>query len=254
MGKRALAVLGAGIVTDGYADVRAFVERREVRAEMREAIERTTMPGEETVGGHDAIVQFALKALSQAWSQCGPMDGRRVGLIVVTGWGMMEATEKYLESMLEAEGRYASPRHFTRSVYSHAASVLAIQFGIRGPCMTLAFDPGEDVVLGAMSQAWRMLAMRRAERVAVVWAEQTAEIAEDLARRAVERLARREFARYAGGIGEGAVAVIVGMGEGIAKANLDEPLVDEGFVIEKGKPFTMDRAVGFLRAVLNDVS
>jgi hypothetical protein len=144
--------------------------------------------------------------------------------------------------MLEAGGKYASPRHFTRSVYSAATSMVAIHFGIHGPCQSLAFDVGEDAVAGALAQAWRMLATKRCKRVAVVWGEQRHALADDLVQKAARVLKRREYERYLGGVGFGAVGVVVGPEGGVGRIEVR----NGEFVKVRGKPYPMDAAVGWL--------
>jgi 3-oxoacyl-(acyl-carrier-protein) synthase len=167
---------------------------------------------------------------------------------------MIDATVAYLESMLEAEGRHASPRHFARSVYSTAASLLAIHFRIHGPCETLAFDSGEDPVAGALAQAWRLIAADRCDRVAVVWAEQGSAIAHDLARLAAEQLHRREYKRYVGReLGWGAAALVVArVGVGTWRVAVGAEGEAKGAVrlALRGNPFAMDGAVDYLAGLL----
>ena len=117
---------------------------------------------------------------------------------------------------------------------SSIASVTAIHFGIHGPVETLTF-PHKPVEAG-IAQAQRLLAAGRADRVIVVWAEQAASIAQDLCRRAVERLGRREFGVFVEELGSGAVALVLGAGDTILKVPEDDRHV-------KGKPFMMKRAV-----------
>jgi 3-oxoacyl-(acyl-carrier-protein) synthase len=180
--------------------------------------------------------------------------------VFVSGWGTMESTEAYLESMLAEEGRYASPRHFSRSVFSSVASVMAIHFGIHGPCETLSFDEG--LVAGAMMRAWGLLAARRCQRVLVVWAEECRKIAEHLALQAVKKLGKNEYSRYVErGVGEGAVAVVVGE-DGLNRGALGR--VDVGSIaraisaptdmMNPGKPFAADESVAFLRWFLGQRS
>jgi hypothetical protein len=190
------------------------------------------------VAGQDVLAQGVIRAGHQAWTMAGlgEMPPERVGLLFVSAWGTIDATVAYLETMLDAGGRYASPRHFTRSVYSSVASVAAMHFGIRGACETLTLP--EEPVRGALYQARRMLRERRVDRVMIVWAEQEAQIAKKLCRRAARDLGRAEVARYVEELGFGAVAAVVELGEGAVK-------IEGGR--GKGRPFVMEDAVRVVR-------
>jgi hypothetical protein len=238
MGEKTLALLGAGIVTDAYADVGALA--REVGVALQ-----TEVLEESAVAGVDPLPALAIRALHQAFAMAEAKGDERTGLIVVTQWGMINATVSYLESMLEAGGKYASPRHFTRSVYSAATSLVAIHFGIRGPCQSLAFALEEDAVTGALAPAWRMLASKRCERVAIVWGEQEHLLVGELVRRAARDLKRREYERFVEGVGFGAVGVIVGLRGG---RRLELGRRNEFPV--RGKPYPMDCAVNWLAGML----
>lgn len=233
--ERWVSVLGAGLVADGVADVGAMARRELPPFEVIPA---------ESVAAEERLAGLAIRAAGQALAMSGTnkAEGERTGLVYVSAWGSVDATVAYLESMLEGGGKYASPRHFSRSVYSGVASALAIWFGIKGPCETLAFER-EEAVSGALVAAWRLLAAKRCERVIVVWAEQAATIAEALAKRAAADLRKREYARYGAGLGEGAAALVLGLDNGrIARLECGRA---RGATWE-GKPFAMDGAAGFV--------
>src|SRR4051812_46381647 len=124
--KLELDVFGAGLVTYAHGDVRRVAGE----APEFDILEEALVEGQEVLAG------LAIRAAHQAWTMAGMQlfDRERVGMIFVTAWGTIDATVAYLESMLEAEGRYASPRHFSRSVFSSVTSCVAIHFGIHGPC------------------------------------------------------------------------------------------------------------------------
>jgi 3-oxoacyl-[acyl-carrier-protein] synthase II len=241
-GAEGLVVEGVGIVTDAYGSVRELAV--DADDEHKPVLQTAEVLDPAVVAGQDVLAQLVIRAGHQAWTMAGLGDvaPERIGLLFVSEWGTIDATVAYLETMLEAGGRYASPRHFTRSVYSSVASVTAIHFGIRGACETLVFpSPAEDPVRGALVQARRMLRARRADRVMIVWAEQAAEIAQDLCRRAVRELGRKDVERYGEELGFGAVAVVVGLGEGEVRINGGRG---------KGRPFVMERAVGVVMGFL----
>lgn len=244
-----VAVCGMGVVTDGYASIHALAEETE-RAEAgpqrrsdaaRDTLKRAEMLDPGAVAQQDVLAQLVIRATHQAWTMAGlqGVEAERIGLLFVSAWGTIDATVAYLESMLEANGRYASPRHFSRSIYSSVASVTALHFGIRGVCQTLCFP--EDAVRGGLLQAGRVLHAHRVDRVVIVWAEQSAAIAQDLCARAVKQLARHEYARFIDALGWGAVAVVLGRG--------DEQVPVKG-ARGRGAPFAMEAALGVVRGVL----
>jgi 3-oxoacyl-(acyl-carrier-protein) synthase len=252
--KHGTRVTGVGVVTDGCADVRAFAAGVEVAAGWAERLARVQVLGAETVGQYDTITQLVVRAGQQALSLAGLLNGegklangKDTGLIVVSAWGTIDATVAYLESMLEGEGRFASPRHFSRSVHSSVASLAAIHFGVHGPCETLCF-PQEPVAAGLM-RAQRLLTAGRCRRVLVVFAEQAAEIAVDLARRAVEKLGRGEYRRYVDEpLGFGGVAVVIEVGAGWSVEQWREAAARCGRRWET--VFAMDEALRYAEAVL----
>ena len=246
-----LGIFGAGLSTDAIEHVSNLVDAGTPRT-WTEACAVAGLIDSAALGGHDVLSQLALRAIHQAWhmADLSPIPGTRVGMIVQTSWGAIDSTAAYLESMLEADGRYASPRHFSRSVYSSVASIAAIHFGIKGPCETLVFD--QWPILGALRQAWRMLATKCAERVVIVWCEQAGELASDLAKKAAKRLHRREFDRYQNNdLGFGAIALVVGPPGGLATLHLNS--FDEADLSsheKPGMPFAMDNAVSLLQLLL----
>ena len=159
----------------------------------------------------DPVAALACTVIEQAWQAAGlnpsNVDSNRIALLLYTAWGMIESTIAYLDSMLDADGRYASPLHFSRSVYSNAASSAAIRFGIHGPCETLAhpYTP----VTAVLDRAGDLLSTGRADVVVTAWSDQPSPLTGELCRRAVHDLGRREYARYLDNPGYGAVSFIL---------------------------------------------
>lgn len=251
------AVTGLGVVTDEFADVRAFGAGLPVRPPWRERLARVGVMEPAAVQQYDMITQLLLRAGQQALSMAGLlggvgaegklMDGEGTGLIFVSAWGTIDATVAYLETMLEAGGRFASPRHFSRSVHSSVASLAAIHWGLRGPCETLCFP--RDAVPVALERAGRLLAAGRCRRVVVIFAEQAAEIAADLARRAVTKLGRKEYRRYVERpLGYGAVAMVM-EGGGVDVGAWRKAA--ERCPARNGTVFAMDEALRYGEAVVS---
>lgn len=167
---------------------------------------------ESALHGMDEVSQYAFRALHEALQGARQSSGSisldRTALVLLSNWGPMDNTVSFLDSMLDADGRYASPRHFTRSVYSTVASHAAIYFGIHGPCETLAH--GQWPMCGVLDRAADLLASGRVDCVIACWADQASSIAKDLCRRSVQGLKRREFVRFTlAAAGYGAVAVVL---------------------------------------------
>ncbi|HUO07604.1 MAG TPA: beta-ketoacyl synthase chain length factor [Phycisphaerae bacterium] len=246
-----LDIHGVGLVTDRYGSVHEVAGS--AGGEPGDLLRCATVLEESAVASHDVLAQLAIRAIHQAHSMARleEISGEEIGLLFQTSWGMIDSTVAYLESMLAENGKYASPRHFSRSVYSSAASLAAIHFGIHGPCETLTFE--REILSGPLRQAGRMLAARRCERVIVVWAEQASEVAGDLAVRAARQLHRREYEPYVrGGVGYGAIAAVVGLEGGIGSVEIGElAMLDFAAIGEgEGKPFAMEAAMGLVRRVL----
>ena len=238
--QRRVELLGAGLVTDELAAIH----------ELAPTWPACELLPPEKLAGQERLASLAIRAAHQAWtmSHSGDLSGEQIGLICVSAWGAVDATVGYLQSMLDAGGKFASPRLFSRSVYSSVAAAAAIWFGIKGPCETLAFPPAA-AVSGALTAAWRLLATERCARVLVVWAEQSAAISHDLARRAATDLHKREYERYRESLGEGAVAVAVGRTGGLRSV---ECSVSPPTGSWQGKPFAMDPAAAWLAGLVDN--
>ncbi len=260
-----LFVQGMGVTTVEWPRLAGLMAAVAPRHAWRARAEEMEAMDEEKVAGMEVVAALGVRAVHEALAMAGEGEtsnenqlapptesggftggfggalGEKTGMVFVSGWGMVDATVGYLESMLAEGGKYASPRHFSRSVYSSGPSVMAIALGIRGPCETLVFD--DEPVMRALARAEAMLEMERAERVVVCWADQAGEIVSDLARRAAEKLGKREYRRYVEeGVGQGATAMVVARERG--KWGLEWGM-DESFNLNtiKVKPFPMDAAV-----------
>ncbi|MGN6371239.1 MAG: beta-ketoacyl synthase chain length factor [Phycisphaerae bacterium] len=234
-----LNIAGLGLVTDRYNSIHDLAPH----------LPPFDLLDPATISAHDTITQLALRAIHQAHRMAAleKISSDQIALLFQTSWGMIDATVAYLESMLADNGKYASPRHFSRSVYSSAASLAAIHFQIHGPCETLAFE--RDTVTGPLQYAHRLLAAKRCRRVIVVWAEQTNDQAADLCTRAARDLHRRDYQKYIDrGIGYGAAALVASIDPSpwqINLATLRDDLPDPA-----EKPFPMTPAISLLSQLL----
>jgi hypothetical protein len=216
----ALEVVSWGIYSDQFANAAALAAAVQAPGDGNKPVELTSasVPSATNadllaaISGLDAVSQYAFRALHEARhsTTAEPLGNAldRIALLLLSTWGAMDNTTGFLDSMWEADGRYASPRLFTRSVYSTVASHAAIHFGIHGPCETLAH--GHWPVTSVLDRAADLLNARRVDYVVACWAEQHSDIAKDLCRRCVNGLGRQEYARFTGDqTGYGAVAAIL---------------------------------------------
>ena len=159
----------------------------------------------------DPVSRLAISAITQAWQTAhldrGVVPSDRIALLFYSAWGQVDSTMAYLESMWADGGRFASPRHFSRSVHSSPTALTAIHFGIHGPCQTLVHDAWP--VCSALERADDLLSVGQADAVVVCWADQPASVAVDLCRRAARDLHRPQFSRFSVAPHGGAVAAVV---------------------------------------------
>lgn len=225
-----LAVCRWGIYSDQFANAATLCAS--VKAQLNAPVRLnspyahsppTTDPAlDSALPGLDSINQYAFRALHDALADRDSAMLNRAGLLLLSTWGPMDSTASFLDSMLEAQGRFASPRLFTRSVYSTVASHAAIYFGIHGPCETLTH--GMWPICSVLDRAADMLASRRVDHVIACWADQSSKIAEDLCRRGVAALNRHEFARFTSDeTGYGSVALVLKRPE---EASLSDVLLE----------------------------
>ncbi|HEY4330351.1 MAG TPA: beta-ketoacyl synthase chain length factor [Phycisphaerae bacterium] len=253
------SITGLGIVTDEFTHVRAFAQHlpSQINENALQKLIHAAVLDASNVETYDTITQLVLRASHQALSMADLLDetgkakdGEKMALLFVSEWGTIDATVAYLESMLDKEGRYASPRHFSRSVYSSVASLAAIHFGIHGPCQTLCFP--ESPISAALTAAARLLALQRARQVLLVFAEQSASIAAELSQLAVQKLHQRKFSIYAQQpLGCGAVAFLLQGPEKSGITQLPLPLEAPPLPPKRNiRPFPMQEALQWAEAVL----
>ncbi len=219
-----VAIKGCGVVTDQFASHANVLAA--VQAALPERItalhpgREYNFPGVSTApvpplpegatAGMDGLQTLALQAIHEAWSNGAVATSappERIALLFSTAWGTAETTAAYLQSLIEANGRFISPRLFSRSLNASTAAVAAIHFGIHGPCETLGYTNG--AVCGLLDRAGILMQQDRADIVITCWADQTTPMTADLSRRvaAAAGLGRGEFARYENAGGQGAVAL-----------------------------------------------
>ncbi len=270
-----LALIGWGIHSDQFVDSAAFAQAVKSASngtggstgyQTDSNTSQVNAAFDSAMQGLDAISQHAFRALNDALHHAGatPMSQLmdNTALVMLSTWGPMDNTVAFLDSMLEADGRYTSPRHFTRSVYSSVASHAAIYFGIHGACETLAH--GEWPICAVLDRAADILTAGRFDQVIVCWADQRSAIATDLCRRGVIGLGRKEFVRFTGSeIGYGAVAMVLKRAEDNANTMLtvgaSEHAVasakpDLGFCNLNIHAYPTDGAIELLAAIITATS
>jgi hypothetical protein len=107
---------------------------------------------EDVIAG-DKLAALAARTMAAVLAELPEKGREKTGLMVGTTLGCLEADREFDRSRREAEGRYASPAAFTRTLPSTIAAEMAIRFGLRGPSLVVS--------AGAVSTA---VAIRRALR------------------------------------------------------------------------------------------
>ncbi|MDY0212592.1 MAG: beta-ketoacyl synthase N-terminal-like domain-containing protein [Desulfuromonadaceae bacterium] len=69
------------------------------------------------------------------------LDRSRLGVVLCSGFGALNTTFKFLDSVIDDGDPFASPTAFSNSVHNAAAAHISMQLGISGPGLTLSqFD------------------------------------------------------------------------------------------------------------------
>jgi 3-oxoacyl-[acyl-carrier-protein] synthase II len=104
----------------------------------------------------DHFSRMALLGAFQALEDTGGenLDRSRLGVVVCSGFGALNTTFKFLDSVLEDGDTFASPTAFSNSVHNAAAAHISIQLNISGPSLTVnQFD--QSLVSGLLTaQTW----------------------------------------------------------------------------------------------------
>jgi len=85
----------------------------------------------------DTFIQYALAvsimAVEDAGLPLGEMDRNRVGVLIGSGIGGMQAIEKYHSILMERGPKRISPFFIPMSIINLASGIVSIHFGIKGP-------------------------------------------------------------------------------------------------------------------------
>lgn len=117
----------------------------------------------------DKVSQLAV-AVSRAALVAAGADGdadavAATGVVLGTGIGPMESSERFTVPVLSEGARAANPAVFTNTVYNGAAGHVAMALGTRGPTSTLT--SGHAAGAAAIGVAYDLLRAGRAERLLV---------------------------------------------------------------------------------------
>jgi 3-oxoacyl-[acyl-carrier-protein] synthase II len=91
----------------------------------------------------DHFSRLALLGAFQALDDAGnpPLDKRRLGVVIGSGFGALSTTFDFLDSVLDAGDACASPTAFSNSVHNAAAAHLSMKLQLTGPSLTVSqFD------------------------------------------------------------------------------------------------------------------
>jgi 3-oxoacyl-[acyl-carrier-protein] synthase II len=133
-----------------------------------------------TAKGHRAplITQFALAAAAQAITQSGitgrGIDKDAVALVYGTGNGPNVVVENNLEAIVQGGLGAVEPLSFQESVFNAPASLISIEYGLRGPL--LALPMGWAAAGYALAQAADLIAFGHAQAVIVVVSDEMSQI------------------------------------------------------------------------------
>ncbi len=110
--------------------------------------------GGDVIGG-DKLATLAGRTMAVVLAGLPEHGREKVGLVVGTTMGCLEADWEFDRSRREAEGRYASPAAFTRTLPSTIAAEMAIRFGLCGP--SLVVSAGATSTATAIRRAMRWM-------------------------------------------------------------------------------------------------
>jgi 3-oxoacyl-[acyl-carrier-protein] synthase II len=117
----------------------------------------------------DRISQLAVAVCRAALSAAGADDDAdalaATGVVLGTGIGPMESSERFTVPVLSSGARAANPAVFPATVFNGAAGQVAMVLGTKGPTSTLT--SGHAAGAAALGVAYDMLRAGRAERLLV---------------------------------------------------------------------------------------
>ena len=123
------------------------------------------------------VSQFAIAAVHLALTQAGLPTGKRtagrvIGIVYGTSHGPAATTQEIYDDLLVRGAAAVKPRSFQESVFNAPASLVSIQFGLKGPIQVLAASVSAPAVL---QQAQILLAHPGVDAVIALCAEELCE-------------------------------------------------------------------------------
>src|SRR3972149_3161853 len=87
----------------------------------------------------DRFIQMALLSSFLAIEDSGLIldDRTRIGIIFGSGYGPLQTTFRFLDSLIDFGDKCASPTLFANSVHNSLASHVSILLKVQGPCLTV---------------------------------------------------------------------------------------------------------------------
>ncbi|BBM86717.1 beta-ketoacyl synthase chain length factor [Candidatus Uabimicrobium amorphum] len=83
------------------------------------------------------LTQMMISCATKCLQDCA-YDRENLGVIIATGWGELETTEKLLMGIIEGGDVALSPTQFHNSVHNTAAGYLGIMLKVKGPTLTIS--------------------------------------------------------------------------------------------------------------------
>ncbi len=168
---KSMQICGLGLVGgfgNGKQDLLNALEKRdvpvaevEVRDQLFPLYQADTSPLETYLNKRalrriDHFSRLALLGAFQALedAEIPDLDRGRLGVVIGSGFGAMQTTFKFLDSVLEDGDAFASPTAFSNSVHNAAAAHISMQLKTTGPSLTVSqFD--QSLVSGVLAaQQW----------------------------------------------------------------------------------------------------
>ncbi|MER6347574.1 beta-ketoacyl-[acyl-carrier-protein] synthase family protein [Streptomyces sp. NPDC001595] len=160
---------GAGALWEAYARGRAQGVEEDGLRVARVEFDRSAAGSPKERRRMDRLSQLAVAASRAALDHAGLSgDAEAVaatGVVVGTGIGPMESSERFTVPVLTTGAQAANPAVFPNTVYNGAAGQVAMALGTKGPTSTLT--SGHAAGAAALGVAYDLLRAGRAERLLV---------------------------------------------------------------------------------------
>lgn len=132
-------------VGDGFTPVKETPSKRTdgpatIRAYLADTSALETFVPKRSLRRVDHFSQMAILGAHLALQDAGmpSLAGKRVGLVICTGYGAAQATFSFQDSIIDDGDICASPTLFSNSVHNAAAGHLSILLELDGPCLTVS--------------------------------------------------------------------------------------------------------------------